>query len=101
MNNYRYVKNWIKNKESFSFFLPYGSEGRPFDNQYNIMDIISLDNILSIQLTDNIKFNFEGNLKYRDEGCNLVIFNFKKLEYIVNGVLTNEFFDGEFCLTGF
>ncbi|MCW8932605.1 MAG: hypothetical protein OQL19_20520 [Gammaproteobacteria bacterium] len=101
MNTFKDIKIWFENKESFSFFLPYGSEGHPFDNQYQIKDIVKLDNTLSIQLTENINLKFEGSLQYRDEGCNLIIFDFKKLEYIVNGVLINKFFDGEFCLTGF
>ncbi|WP_198263030.1 hypothetical protein [sulfur-oxidizing endosymbiont of Gigantopelta aegis] len=101
MNTFEYIKNWTSYKESFSFFLPEGSEGRPFDNQYEIIDIKKINNTMSIQLTENIKLCFEGDIKYNDEGCNLIIFNFKKLKYIVNGVLDKEFSDGEFCLTGF
>lgn len=101
MNTIQYVRDWVSTKESFSFFLPDGPHGRPFDNQYQMDGIVDGQGVLLIRLAGGIEFLFEGRLQYRDEACNLILTGFTKLKYKVNGVVECEFTEGEFCLTGF
>lgn len=97
----QYVKNWCDSKESFSFFLPDGPEGRPFDTSYQVIDTSEDGKGFAIRLSDGIQFIFEGNVLFRDENSNLIIIGFSRLIYKVNGVVMREFTDGEFCLSGF
>lgn len=101
MNAIQYIKNWVVNKESFSFFLPDGPQGRPFDNQYRIYSIIENQSGMTMKMSGGIEFEFEGNIKYSDEICNLILNDFSKLKYKVNGVVEKEYLGGEFCLSGF
>ncbi len=101
MSTVQYVKNWVSNKESFSFFLPDGVHGRPFDNQYRIDSVIEDQNGMRIRMSGGIEFEFKGKLQYRDEACNLSLTDFSKLKYKVNGLVEKEYSEGEFFLTGF
>lgn len=97
----QYIKNWVGTKESFSFFLPDGPEGRPFDNQYCVIDVSSDGGKMSIKLNGGIHFLLDGDVQCRDESCNLIISGFNRLIYKVNDVVMREFTEGEFCLCGF
>ncbi|NRQ43770.1 hypothetical protein HRH59_14545 [Rheinheimera sp. YQF-2] len=101
MNTIQYIKDWISNKESFSFFLPDGPQGRPFDKQYLIDGVIENQNGVTIKMSGGIEFEFEGEVQYRDEFCNLIVNGFSVLRYKVNGVVNSEYLEGEFCLNGF
>ncbi len=101
MNPVEFMRNWCVNKESFSFFLPDGTEGKPFDNQYQMVSFSEEIEGFSIRLSDNINFIFKGNVIFRDEAFNLIITGFSRLIYQVNNAVVREFTDGEFCLSGF
>lgn len=97
----KYIKSWVEVKESFSFFLPDGPEGRPFDNQYHVIDVSADGGKISIKLSGGIQFLFDGDVQCRDESCNLVINGFNRLTYKVDEVVIREFTEGDFCLCGF
>ncbi|WP_394208749.1 hypothetical protein [Enterovibrio calviensis] len=101
MTTLTFIKNWTKQRTSFSFFLPTGSEGRPFDNQFSVEEVKAKDDCLIIALSDGIEFSFKGNVSYKDEGCNLILFDFTSMSLSSNGVIEKEFYTGEFCLSGF
>lgn len=101
MKPVEYVKKWCEAKKSFSFFLPTGQEGRPFDTQYQVLGISGDGEDMTIRMSDGIQFIFEGNLLFRDEACNLIVTGFSRLIYRANGVVVREFTAGEFCLSGF
>ena len=96
-----YLNKWVAQRKSFSFFLPDGPEGRPFDNQYYVQSIQDNNDTLVIRLTPDIELIFDGETQYRDDVCNLILFDFDRLRYVVAGKLKKEYLDGEFCLNGF
>lgn len=101
MNVKNNLDNWIAQKKSFSFFLPDGPYGRPFDNQYFIQDIKQVNGELVISLSEGISFHFIGEIDIKEEGCNLIIYGFKRLDFEINGQGQKSYEGGEFCLSGF
>lgn len=101
MNTIQYIKNWVFSKNSFSFFLPDGAIGRPFDNQYYIDSIIKSQDGLVVKLSGGVEFEFKGEINFRDEVCNLIFTDFSKLIYKIDGSIEKEYLEGEFCLNGF
>jgi len=101
MNKIEYIQNWCEKKESFSFFLPNGTEGRPFDNSYQVISVKEYEQVLVIKLSHNIEFILEGDFMLRDEFCNLIITILGQLTYKKNGVIKQYYTDGELCLSGF
>lgn len=101
MDNIELIKKWYQNKDSISFFLPDKVSGRPFDDHYEIEDIIKRIDGLTIVLSNNNKFDFEGSILLEDQEYNLIIKNFNKLTHRISEEIAGEFFNGEFCLSGF
>lgn len=56
------IENWCRSKESFSFFLPDGPEGRPFDNSYQVVGISEYGDGVAIRLSEGVQFIFEGDI---------------------------------------
>jgi hypothetical protein len=96
-----HIESWIRAKESLSFFLPDGAEGRPFDNQYSVVEVSVRDVATLIKLSGDIEFLLIGDLQYRDEACNLIITGFSRLIYRVSDIVVREFTEGELCFSGF
>jgi len=101
MNTDEYIEKWISGKESFSFFLPSGSDGRPFDNQYSIQMVKRIENGLIIELSNSTEIVFIGEVRYQDDVCNLILSGFERLDVFIKNTLVYSFSKGEFCLTGF
>lgn len=97
----KYIQNWAKKRESFYFFLPNYSNGRPFDANYSINEIQEFTGGLVIRFSSEIDVLFEGEITYEDESCNLLLKGFSRLAYVVSGNVKAEFYEGEFCLCGF
>jgi hypothetical protein len=101
MNTKSYVEHWIGNRQSFYFFLPDGPYGRPFDNQYSITDIRQDGLEFKINFSDRITLHFLGDLELREEGLNLLISGFRRLEFAIEGKQQRAYDYGEVVLSGF
>ncbi|MBA5235550.1 MULTISPECIES: hypothetical protein [Pectobacterium] len=95
------IKIWIAGKESFYLFLPDAPYGRPFDNQYAVKKVESVDDYLVIQFDGDIVLSFIGELKIVDEGCNLLISNYIECRFEAYGQAAKCFDYGEVGLNGF
>jgi hypothetical protein len=100
MNSIKYIKSWCKSKTSFYFFIPTDSEGKPFDNQYKVLDVIGGDDSIVLVMSEETRFTFFGKVQFRDEGVNLVFWGFERMVY-ENDKEETVCEDGEFSLSGF
>lgn len=96
-----FIKKWVADKSTFSYFLPDGPEGRPFDNQYYFDSVNENSDGFVIRLNPNVELAFVGDVQFRDDVCNLILFGFDRLIYKNDDSPNREYFEGEFCLSGF
>ncbi|WXL25806.1 hypothetical protein WG219_21355 [Ectopseudomonas mendocina] len=99
MNSTEYIQDWCKSKKSFYYFLPIGSEGRPFDSQYKVLNVIGGDDLIVLVMSEGIKFTFFGKVQLRDEGMTLAFCGFEKMIY-ESGNEYRVYENGEFGLSG-
>ena len=101
MNAKELIEQWVKEKSSFSFFLPDGPYGRPFDNQYVINMIIEWNDGFEIVFSDAIILRFIGEPNVMSEGCNLTISNFTRCNFEIKNSIIKSYDSGEVTLNGF
>lgn len=101
MNAVNKIKAWASERSSFYFFLPDGSYGRPFDNQYTIQQIESNDSELEIKFNEGFILQFIGVPDVIQEECNLLISGYYSFRFEGPEGLLKHFDYGEVVLTGF
>ena len=92
------VKEWLKNRCSIYFFLPNGSYGRPFDNQYYVDEIKELEDGFIIQFTDGLALRFKGEVTVFEVEDKLILEDFITCELECGGIIQSRFGYGHVSL---
>lgn len=95
------IKQWVSERTSFYFFLPDGPYGRPFDNQYTVDSVDLTEKGIEIRFNGGLTLFFTGEPKVVDEGCNLLITNYKLCHFKEYNRSVKSFDHGEVVLNGF
>lgn len=95
------IRKWVSERSSFYFFLPDGPYGRPFDNQYIVESVDLTDKDMIIKFNDGLVLHFIGEPEVVDEGCNLLINEYKICQFEEYNHLLKSFDYGEVVLNGF
>lgn len=93
------VREWLKNRRSVYFFLPNGSYGRPFDNQYYVDEVQELNEGFSIHFTDGSVLRFNGDVAVLEAEAKLIIESFRICEFEIDGEIKYEFNYGHVSLS--
>jgi len=77
----RNIEDWFSREGGGGLILPDGWFGRPHDNFHQLTSISDSNSLIEIVLDDILQLKFEGNIEIHESSGNLIISNFKKLDF--------------------